>query len=95
MMMSAQTHMDTRNHIGGLHFVFAVVATAVLTMILVPAAALGLSYLAGGAATSSILLVYIFALFTNGPFLVASFLIAVGTFAMPRLVLNLTHHDHA
>ena len=95
MMMSAHTHMDTRNPTGGLHFAFTVIATAVLTLILVLAAALGLRYLAGGAATSSILLVYIFALFTNGPFLVASFLIAAGTFAMPRLVLNLTHHDHA
>ncbi|WP_152428300.1 hypothetical protein [Methyloferula stellata] len=93
--MSAQTHTETRNHTGGLHFAFTVAATAVLTLILVPTAALGLSYLAGGAATSSILFVYIFALFTNAPFLVASFLIAAGTFAMPRLVANLAHHDHA
>jgi hypothetical protein len=94
MTMSAHTHTETQNQTGGLYFAFAVVATAVLTLILVPAAALGLSYLAGGAATSSILFVYFFALFTNGPFLVASFLIAAGTFAMPRLVSNLAHHDH-
>jgi hypothetical protein len=95
MTMSAQTHTETRSHTGALHFAFAVAATALLMLILVPAAALGLSYLAGGAATSSILFVYIFALFTNGPFLVASFLIAAGTFAMPRLVFNLTHQNHA
>ncbi len=95
MTMSTHTHTETQTQTGGLHFALTVVATALLTLILIPAAALGLSYLAGGAATSSILFVYIFALFTNGPFLVASFLIAAGTFAMPRLVLNLAHHDHA
>ncbi len=92
MTMSAHTHSDNGHNMSGINFALTVVATAILTMILVPAAVLGFSYLTGGAAASSILFVYIFALFTNGPFLVASFLIATGALAMPRLVSNLAHH---
>ncbi len=95
MTMSAHTHTEIGHHMSGFKFALTVMATAVLTMILVPAAVLGFSYLAGGMAASSILFVYIFALFTNGPFLAASFLIATGALAMPRLVSNLAHHDHA
>jgi len=95
MTMSAHTHTEMRHQTGSLQFALTVFATAVLTMILVPASVLGFSYLTGGVAASSILFVYIFALFTNGPFLAASFLIATGVFAMPRLVSNLAHHHHA
>ncbi len=94
MTMSAHTHTETQQT-GSLRFAFTVLATAILTLILLPAAVLGFSYLAGGAAASSILFVYIFALFTHGPLLVARFLLAAGLFATPRLVSNLAHHNHA
>jgi hypothetical protein len=94
-MMNTQTHTQAQHQTGGLHFAFTVLATAVLTLILVPAAVLGVSYIAGGAATSTILFVYFFALFTNGPFLLAGLAITAGAVAMPRLVSNLYHHGHA
>jgi hypothetical protein len=94
-MLTTQTHSEAQHQTGAFQFLLTVLATAVLTVILVPAAVLGVSYIAGGAATSAILFVYLFALFTNGPFLVASLLIAAGAVAMPRLVSNLAHHTHA
>jgi hypothetical protein len=94
-MMTTENQSVSHHQMGGLKFTLTVMATAVFTMILVPAAVLGFSYLAGGLAASSILFVYIFALFTNGPFLAASFLIATAVLAMPRLVSNFTHHHHA
>lgn len=90
-MMSANTHFETGHQAGALRFAFTVLATAILTLILVPAAVLGISYVAGGAAASSILFVYIFALMTNGPFLAAGVAILTGVFATPRLVANLCH----
>jgi hypothetical protein len=94
-MTTTQTHTEAQHNAGGLYFAFTVLATAVLTLILLPAAVLGVSYVAGGAATSTILFVYLFALFTNGPFLLAGLAITAGAVAMPRLVSSLYHHDHA
>jgi hypothetical protein len=93
-MINTHSEIQTPPPTGTLRFAFSVLATAALTLLLVPAAALGISYLAGGAATSTILLVYVFALFTNGPFLLAGLAITAGAVAMPRLVSNLYHSGH-
>jgi hypothetical protein len=94
-MILAETHFQTPRQTNRLRFAFTVVATALLTMILVPAAALAISYMAGGAATSTILFVYLFALLTNGPFAVMGIALIVGAIAMPRLVSGLAQHRHA
>jgi hypothetical protein len=85
----AETHAETQRYSGGFHFALTVLATAIATLILVPAAALTMSYLAGGAATSTILFVYLFAFLTNGPFLLALLAITAGAFAMPRVISSL------
>lgn len=90
-MISADTHFEPEHQAGALRFTFTVLATAILTLILAPAAALGISFIAGGSAASTILFVYIFALMANGPFLAAGVAILAGVFAMPRLVANLCH----
>ncbi len=89
----------TKNHLEaprrtGLQFAFTIVATALLTMVLVPGAAIAISYAAGGAATSSILCVYLFALLTNGPILITGLALTIGTLVAPRVVCSLAHHKH-
>jgi hypothetical protein len=90
-MILADTHFEAPRQTSGFHFAFTVAATALLTMVLVPAAALAISYMAGGAATSAILFVYLFAFLTNGPFVVTGIALLAGTIAMPRLVSGLSH----
>jgi hypothetical protein len=76
----------------GLRAVIKGLSVALLTLILVPAAALSLSYLAGGAATSTILFVYLFALLTNGAFLMAALALLAGALFLPRVFAHRTHH---
>ncbi len=93
-MIVANDHFET-SHAAGFRFAFTVMATALVTLIGVPALALLVSYVAGGSATSTILAVYLFAILTNGPFLLAAVAILTGLVAMPRLISSVAHHQHA
>jgi hypothetical protein len=94
-MISTENHFEQQTHSGGLRSALTIVVTALLTLVLVPSVALLVSYLAGGAATSTILFVYLFALLLNGPFLLAALTLTIGVVAMPRIISHVVHHGHA
>jgi|GEM_PF-4172486 len=89
----AEAHAETQRHSGGFRLAFTVVATALFTLILLPSAALTMSYLAGGAATSTILFVYLLAFLTSGPFLLA-LAVTAAVFAMPLLIATVDRHSN-
>ncbi len=94
-MITADNHFETERHSNGYRFALTFVVTGLLTLVGVPAVALAISYLAGGAATSTILFVYLFAILTNGPFLLAAIALMAGAFVVPRVISSVGHHQHA
>ncbi len=76
----------------GLSFTLSVFAIACLALVLIPAAALGLSYVAGGEVTSLILFAYLAALLTNGGVLAAVGVVIVAAVAVPRLFVGQRQH---
>ncbi len=92
MSMMTEAYPSTKTDCIGLRSAFTGLSVALLTLILVPVAALSLSYLAGGAVTSTILFVYLFALLTNGAFLLAALVLLAMALILPRALSNLTHH---
>jgi len=93
-MALAETRFEAPRETSSFHVAFTIVATALLAMILVPAAMLAISYAAGGAVTSTILLVYLFALLSNAPFAVtgmALFAGAIWALEQARLRRILSH----
>jgi hypothetical protein len=94
-MIVAENHFETAPRSNGYRFAFTFVMSALLTLVGVPAVALAISYVAGGAATSMILFVYLFAILTNGPFLLAALAVMAGAVALPRLMSGVAQHQHA
>ncbi len=93
MSMTIAEHQNKGPRQGGsLFFAFTVFAVACLTLVLVPATALGISYIAGGEVTSIILFAYLSAFLTNAGFLAAIAMIIVASFAVPRAVSGLRQH---
>lgn len=95
-MMITRSHAEAaQSHPGALRFALTILATALLTLFLIPAAALCLSYLAGGAATSTILFVYLSSFLPNGAFLLAALAFTIGALALPRMISQVSTHGHA
>jgi hypothetical protein len=91
-MTIADTHIDAPHRSNAGHFPFIVLSTALVTLVLVPGLAIAISYLAGGAATATVLFVYLFAGWSNGPFLCAAVALTVGAAAW-LAVSHWTHHS--
>ncbi len=91
-MIIAGTQNKRPRQAGSLSFALIAFAVACLTLVLVPAAALGISYVAGGEVTSIILFAYLSAFLTNAGFLAALAMIIVPAFAVPRALSGLRQH---
>jgi hypothetical protein len=84
MIFAEQSHQG--GHFDGLRSIALSVAVSVLALIAIPVAALAVSYVAGGMATSTLLFVYVFAVLTNVPFLLGSLAVMTSAVALSRLV---------
>jgi len=93
-MTIADSHIEAPHQLGAGRFAFTFLATALAALIFVPSLALAISYLAGGAATSAILFVYLFAVLTNGPLFGVALALTIGAAVWPA-VSYLWHQVHA